>query len=109
MLILLRQGEVYLEKRPPTGIWGGMWSLPEVPVMEADALAHLGMDGREGKPLPEMQHTFTHFRLRIVPRVFEVTELQPGVREPGGLWLSLDDALGAALPKPVREILKTLV
>jgi len=109
MLVLLRQGEVYLEKRPPTGIWGGMWSLPEAPVMAVDALAHLGMDGREGKPLPEMQHTFTHFRLRIVPRLFEVTGLQPGVREPGGLWLTPADAMGAALPKPVREIVKTLV
>ena len=109
MLVLLRQGEVYLEKRPPTGIWGGMWSLPEVPVLEADALACLGMEGREGKPLPELQHTFTHFRLRIVPRLFEVTALQPGVSEPAGLWLTPADALGAALPKPVREILKGLV
>jgi len=108
MLILLRQGEVYLEKRPPTGIWGGMWSLPEAPVLEADALALLGMAGREDKPLPERQHTFTHFRLRIVPRVFKVTELQLGAREPDGLWLNLGDALGAALPKPVREILEGL-
>jgi A/G-specific adenine glycosylase len=108
MLILLRQGEVYLEKRPPTGIWGGMWSLPEASVMEADALTRLGMEGREGKPLPELQHAFTHFRLRIVPRVFEVTALQPGVREPGGLWLTPVDAMGAALPKPVREILERL-
>jgi A/G-specific adenine glycosylase len=108
MLILLRQGEVYLEKRPPAGIWGGMWSLPEVPVLEADAPARLGMVGMEGKPLPERQHTFTHFRLRIVPRVFEVTALQPGARESGGRWLTPADALGAALPKPVREILKML-
>ena len=108
MLILLRQGQVYLEKRPPTGIWGGMWSLPEAPVMAADALARLGMEGREDKPLPELQHTFTHFRLRIVPRVFEVTVLQPGVRESGGLWLTPADAMGVALPKPVREILKGL-
>jgi len=108
MLVLLRQGEVYLEKRPPTGIWGGMWSLPEAPVMAADALARLGMIGREVKPLPELQHTFTHFRLRIVPLLFEVAVLQPGVHEPGGLWLTPADAMGAALPKPVREILKGL-
>jgi A/G-specific adenine glycosylase len=108
MLILLRQGEVYLEKRPPTGIWGGMWSFPEAPVLATDALTRLGMAGVEVSPLPERQHTFTHFRLRIVPWVFEVTALQPGAREPGGLWLTLADALGAALPKPVRDILKML-
>jgi A/G-specific adenine glycosylase len=104
----LRQGEVYLEKRPPTGIWGGMWSLPEALVAETDSLGRLGMAGAEVSLLPERQHTFTHFRLRIVPRLFEVTAMQPGVREPGGLWLTLADAMGAALPKPVREILKTL-
>jgi A/G-specific adenine glycosylase len=109
LLVLLRQGEVYLEKRPPTGIWGGMWSLPEAPVLAAGCLESLGMAGAEVSPLPERLHTFTHFRLRIVPRVFEVTELLPGAREPGGLWLTLADALGAALPKPVRDILKGLV
>ena len=108
MLVLLRRGEVYLEKRPPTGIWGGMWSLPEAPVLATDALVRLGMAGAEVSPLPERQHTFTHFRLRIVPRVFAVTEPLPGVREPGGLWLALADALGAALPKPVRDILQGL-
>ena len=108
MLVLLHQGEVYLEKRPPTGIWGGMWSLPEAPVMETGSLNRLGMTGAEVSPLPERQHVFTHFRLRIVPRIFEVVTLQPGAREPGGLWLTLADAMGSALPKPVREILKEL-
>jgi A/G-specific adenine glycosylase len=108
MLILLRQGEVYLEKRPPTGIWGGMWSFPEEGVADETGLARLGVKGKAGMPLPEMQHTFTHFRLRIVPRVFEVTAPPPRAHEPGGLWLTPADALGAAVPKPVREILKML-
>lgn len=108
MLILLRQGEVYLEKRPPTGIWGGMWSFPEAPLAEPGCLENLGMAGAEVSPLPERQHIFTHFRLRIVPRVFEVTALLQDMREPGGLWLTPADALGAAVPKPVREILRSL-
>jgi A/G-specific adenine glycosylase len=76
--------------------------------METDALERLGMVGAEVSLLPERQHTFTHFRLRIVPRVYTVTALLPGAREPSGLWLSLADALGAALPKPVRDILQGL-
>ena len=108
MLILRRLGEVYLEKRPPSGIWGGMWSFPETDVADQAGPARLGVDGKAGTPLPEMQHSFTHFRLRIVPRLFEVTTILPGAREPGGLWLSPLDALGAAVPKPVREILKRL-
>ncbi len=30
MLLLLDRGELLLEKRPARGIWGGMWSLPEL-------------------------------------------------------------------------------
>src|SRR5206468_6743411 len=30
MLLLLREGEVLLEKRPPAGLWGGLWCLPEI-------------------------------------------------------------------------------
>ena len=108
MLILLRQGEVFLEKRPPTGIWGGMWSFPEDGVEDEADLERLGFKGKAGVPLPEMQHTFTHFRLRIVPRVFEVTDTLPAARDQGGLWLVPDEAMGAAIPAPVREILAAL-
>lgn len=108
MMILLHRGEVFLEKRPPVGIWGGMWSFPEANVADEDCLHRLGVEGRAGAPLPEMQHTFTHFRLRIVPRVFEVTKVPAIAREPGGLWFSPDDALAAAIPAPVRRLLRQI-
>ncbi|MDD5391370.1 MAG: A/G-specific adenine glycosylase [Gallionellaceae bacterium] len=108
MLILRRKGEVYLEKRPPTGIWGGMWSFPEIGVADEARLARFGVEGKAGMALPEMQHTFTHFRLRIVPRLFEVTASLPAAGEPGGLWIAPAEALGAAIPAPVREILKAM-
>ncbi len=108
MLILRRKGEVYLEKRPPAGIWGGMWSFPEYGVEDEAGLARFGVKGKAGATLPEMLHTFTHFRLRIVPRLFEVTATLPEAREPGGLWIAPAEALGAAIPAPVREILKAL-
>lgn len=108
MLILRHRGEVYLEKRPPTGIWGGMWSFPETGLSDDAGLARFGFKAKAGAALPEILHTFTHFRLRIVPRLFEVTEVQPQVQQPNGLWIAPIDALDAAIPAPIREILMRL-
>ena len=110
MLVLCRPGEVLLEKRPPTGIWGGLWSLPECgeaddPVAAARRLGYGAMDATE---LPGFTHTFTHFRLFIRPWTLTVAAA-PALEEPGRLWLALDDLEGAALPTPVRRILGGLV
>jgi len=108
MLLLMRQGEIFLEKRPPTGIWGGMWSFPEI-TPEADpqqaCLASFGFETNLLDPLPVVQHAFTHFRLHILPQLLTVNAVQPRACQPAGMWLSLDDALGAAIPAPVRQLL----
>jgi A/G-specific adenine glycosylase len=111
MLVLLRDGEVLLEKRPPTGIWGGLWSLPEIAVGDDPAqaaLARFGIEAGAFAPLPPIRHTFTHFRLHIRPVQAEVRRFRPEARQEAGLWLALPDALGAALATPVRNLLKHL-
>ena len=109
MLVLVHAGEVLLEKRPPSGIWGGLWRLPESPAAgdPAEAATGLGFRVEEAQPLPAFVHGFTHFRLHIQPWLLQVARpLAAG--EPGRLWLPLDDLDGAALPTPVRRILLNL-
>jgi A/G-specific adenine glycosylase len=111
MLVLTRAGEVLLEKRPPTGIWGGMWCLPEVARhsdLEAYCLKRFGARVVEIDPLPTLAHGFTHFSLDIRPLHVRVSALVPQAAEPGLTWLSLEDARGAAIPTPVRKILAQL-
>lgn len=108
MLLFLCKGEIYLEKRPPTGIWAGMWSFPEIALAEDPRQASLARFGFETgllEALPVMQHTFTHFRLHIRPQCLEVHGVQPRARQAGGVWLGISDALGAAIPAPVRKLL----
>lgn len=109
MLVLLNAGEVLLEKRPNSGIWGGLWSLPEFseqddPVQTASRLGYQAVLTGE---LPAFNHTFTHFRLFIQPWQLQVKRSHTA-SEPGRIWLSLDDLEGAALPTPVRRILAGL-
>ncbi len=107
MLVLRRAGEVLLEKRPPTGIWGGLWSLPEC-AWDADPLAVAADLGyrvaNPARELPGFSHAFTHFRLTIRPWLLDVVGIDHA-GEPGRFWLSLDDLAGAALPTPARRIL----
>ncbi|MGH8689401.1 MAG: A/G-specific adenine glycosylase [Burkholderiales bacterium] len=89
--VYLDAGRVLLERRPSSGIWGGLWCFPEKAVAAA----------RARKRLAPIDHGFTHFRLRIQPWLCK------GVR-PKGLWLDLDDAAQAAVPAPVRKLLANL-
>jgi A/G-specific adenine glycosylase len=111
MLIFMHRGEVFLEKRPPAGIWGGLWSFPESDEAE-DARQPAGMrfgfetDSPEARPA--MQHVFTHFRLHIHPLLLNVRRIQPRARQQAGMWLTIEDAMAAAIPTPVRKLLASL-
>lgn len=65
-------GALLLEQRPPTGIWGGLWTPPEraadYPV--AEMLRELGVEkppSHDSQTLQRVHHTFTHFHLDIEP------------------------------------------
>ncbi len=109
-LVLLNSGEVLLERRPGSGLWGGLWTFPETE--EKDLAAHcrraLGCEVASMRELEPLEHGFTHFRLRIQPVVCEVRK--PGLRAaaPGRLWLDLAAARTAAIPAPVRTLLARL-
>jgi A/G-specific adenine glycosylase len=112
MLLLLRNGELLLEKRPPSGIWGGLWSLPEL-VDGADARRHCrtryGCSIAAPQPLAPLAHGFTHFKLNIQPLLCRVEKQTPAAREAGHIWLTPDEAHGAAIPVPVRKLIERLL
>ena len=111
MLILQRNGEVLLEKRPEPGIWGGLWSFPEVrDTKEVAAFLHnrFGTTVKADRVMSVIRHGFTHFTLTITPALLCVTRIKPRAQSPGHVWLTVEDAIGAAVPAPVRAILRRL-
>lgn len=111
MMVILSGNEVLLEKRPPSGIWGGLWSLPEINMQDIAseiALTRFGLNTEADEPLANIQHGFTHFKLDITPQPLRLTSKPLQAHAPNLIWLPIEDAIGAALPTPVRNILLKL-
>ncbi|MBI5659584.1 MAG: A/G-specific adenine glycosylase [Nitrosomonadales bacterium] len=110
-LLLLDGSDILLEKRPATGIWGGLWCPPqmdEAPGGNTCRAQQYGVKAARAHALPAFTHTFTHFRLHITPLLWRVAR-QPGqAQEPGRMWLNVEEALHAAIPAPVRKLLRQL-
>jgi len=111
VLVIERAGALLLEKRPPAGIWAGLWSLPEVDVgtdIARHCMARFAANVVVGEELPAIEHAFTHYRLTIRPQRVGARTWPSRAEAPGLAWLTRDDALAAALPAPIRKLLKSL-
>ena len=112
MLVVVSRGEVLLEKRPPSGIWGGLWSLPEAPdarSVRRVAAREWGITADRIEPLEDFEHAFTHFTLRVSPCRVHAAGKSTIAANRSATWLALTEIEGAALPSPVRKLLRRLV
>jgi A/G-specific adenine glycosylase len=107
VLLVERAGEVLLERRPSTGVWGRLWSLPEIP-LGGDPVAAMreryGVRAKVVETLAPVEHAFTHYALTMHPS--RLTAREPDGGMPAEcVWLSRADLAGAALPSPIRKLL----
>jgi A/G-specific adenine glycosylase len=105
-MLILRDatGRVLLEKRPPTGIWGGLWSFPEGGSIES-VEQKLGLQGTSVTRLPEFEHRLSHVQMLIHPSLATVTEGRQVKCSQQQMWFDPADRLGLGIPKPVSELL----
>jgi A/G-specific adenine glycosylase len=101
-------GKILLERRPPAGIWGGLWCFPEYDQLE-QAGERYDLDFVKQQILPEYLHRFTHFKLTITPLLAECTQNDETIESPGNhRWYTLEQALALGIPKPVRATLESI-
>ncbi len=103
------QQKILLEKRPPTGIWGGLWSLPEFKTIEAInnwcCLNNIVI--RQQKPLKTQRHSFTHYHLDYTPLVIYSHNLTNIVMETNhSLWYKAEEINTLALAAPIKQLLQ---
>ena len=106
-LLWLQQGErVFLIKRQATGVWAGLWSLPEYVSTLALDEATTHWSGH-GVWRPDVQHALTHFDWLLHPLQWRLpARARPAASLPEGRWFSVDEALLLGLPAPVRRLLQ---
>ncbi|MDA1372725.1 MAG: A/G-specific adenine glycosylase [Proteobacteria bacterium] len=111
MFILQNEsGEVLLEKRPPQGIWGSLYSLPESPsVATPPTINKLEVSIEGSLELESIRHTFSHYHLDIKPIKLRRQCLIAGVAEKDRwLWYPLDHSMEVGLAAPVKKLLSRL-
>src|SRR5690606_9723979 len=94
-----------LQKRPPAGIWGGLWSLPEA----NDASAWLALhfpDARIEGALDPLVHTFSHFRLHIRPVHVRLLTAPARVSDAESGWYPVAALPARGFAAPVQRILQ---
>ena len=112
-IMLYHDNHVWLEKRPQSGIWGGLFCLPENP--DADLAHQITQRGVKDSEISRQtqliafRHTFSHYHLDITPILVEVSK-QPHVVMEGskGLWYNLSQPEEIGLAAPVKQLLENL-
>ena len=113
LLIENARGEIFCERRPPVGIWGGLWCPPmlqEPRDWQAHCREQYGLACGAASPMPAVRHSFTHFDLELMPLRLRVRGTAAGkLREDEGAgWVKISPGstppLG--LPAPVRKLLE---
>ena len=108
-MLILRDddGHILLERRPATGIWGGLWSLPECGIhtsVPAHCRERLGMAVRDLRADATFRHTFSHYHLDIVP-IRGTIAGHTGTEKHPHLRLAQPHRLPGGIPAPVRRLL----
>ncbi len=110
IMLLLQddQQQTLLQQRPPSGLWGGLWSLPEVAdLRDANTITGLSLDIDSAEPLEPVRHTFSHFHLDITPVRVRCNNLTDCVMEGNPtLWYNIQQPQNIGLAAPVKRLLQ---
>ena len=113
LLLQNARGELLLQRRPPSGIWGGLWSLPECPTEQpAQHWCHtqLGLEPASLQAHPSLLHTFSHYRLHIHPMSGQIQDGAGQIMEPSAaLWYNTESITQLGLPAPVKTLVEQIV
>jgi A/G-specific adenine glycosylase len=105
VLLVREDGAVLLERRPPAGIWGGLWTLPQFAEHEA-AQAWIG----KNRPtvLPPYAHSFTHFDLTLHPLLVRAEPAQAVADSGAYCWYEPRQPARIGLTKPTVDLIRAL-
>jgi A/G-specific adenine glycosylase len=104
-------GEVLLQQRPPVGLWGGLWCLPEISASDDIAVSCKALC--QQKPgnqeiWTSWRHSFSHYHLDITPVLIDLLKAPMEIAEPGWRWVNPSQRLTIGLPAPLVRLFAQL-
>ncbi|MEJ2445577.1 MAG: A/G-specific adenine glycosylase [Exilibacterium sp.] len=112
-LLMLRNpaGEILLHQRPPQGIWGGLWSLPELDTEKdpRDFCQSRGYVASDREIWDTYRHTFSHYHLDITPVLIQLAVEPTQIMDAGrAVWYNIRQPEALGLAAPVKRLLEKL-
>ena len=112
MLLIHNSSDIYLEKRPPTGIWGSLWCFPQFDDIDSAKqwLDEKGYDAATidtASALPNYKHVFSHFKLTLTPLLIQQQNPQKSSVSDtdDSVWYNINDEFDGGLATPVQDLL----
>lgn len=105
------ESHVYLERRAPTGIWGGLFSFPESTKNAgfSEAMSEFNLNENASlqiaAELKPITHTFSHYHLKLIPLICHVDQVT-GIEENRGQWFE-PPVTTVGLPAPIEKWLNS--
>lgn len=110
MLMIEHDEHIWLEQRPPVGLWGGLFCFPQFATKPE--LQHWLRERRIGSDTLQQgiafRHTFSHFHLDIIPMWLKLPQAGAAMDENAGLWYNLAQPPSVGLAAPVERLLQQL-
>lgn len=112
LLLQAPNGDILLQQRPPNGIWGGLWCLPELSTEqepEPHITTHFG-PAHPAEYWPAWRHTFSHYHFQIHPVLAKLHKRPQGIMETDGyIWYNVRKPAAVGLAAPVKTLLEQLL
>lgn len=109
LVIRNQDNEFFMEKRPTKGLWGGLWSFPQIPLdaaAEEICLQRWHFLVRHVETLPVFRHSFSHFHLDVHPVILALSRNDLMIAENSQYrWVKLAQLTQLGLAAPVSKIL----
>ena len=112
IMLTNQKGQVLLQQRPSTGIWGGLWSFPECELQAPTALRGwvketFNYSVTHLTPLEPFRHCFTHLHLDIYPIQIGIKTVKRVITV-NHYWHSIKMPLNRGVSAPIKRLLEIL-
>lgn len=112
IILLNKDNQIFLYKRPSTGIWGGLWSLPETDKPDEATLHYqnqLGIKITDKFTLPQIKHVFSHYKLLATPHVIRLKNSpSQAMLDDTQLWCDISKPIPKGVAAPIKKILSAI-